>query len=284
MSPSMKNGVVGMKPTIGLVSRTGIVPISSTLDIAGPIGKSVTDVAVLLSAIRGNDSLDTITNEKENEFIDYTKYLDKDSLKNSCIAIDRSHYNELTDLRRKAFDDMVNTIKESGAKIIEGLDIKQTNYIFYLMKYEFKRNINHYLSSLGNNSKMKTLKDIINFNRLHDRQTLKYGQKLLELCEHSTSGRMNEPEYLKGLVERDEAIKRIDALFEKHKIDLIYFASYTSLGPHCGYPTMTIPIGLDEDKIPIGAYLLAPKYKEENLIKIGYALEQITLKRVNPLN
>jgi len=283
MSPAMKNGVVGLKPTIGLVSRTGIVPISSTLDTAGPIGKNVTDVAILLSILKGNDKTDPITLTKDDKYIDYTKYLDKNSLEGACIAIDRSHYNELSDTRKKAFDNMINVIKESGARIIEGLDIKQTNYIFYLMKYEFKRNINHYLQSLGGNTKMKTLKDIIDFNRLHDKQTLKYGQKLLELCEHSTTGRMNEKEYLKSLKERDEAIERIDSLFNKHKIDLIYFASYTSLGPHCGYPTMTIPIGLDEDNIPIGAYLLAPKYKEKNLIKIGYALEQITLKRVNPI-
>ena len=84
----------------------------------------------------------------------------KNSLENACIAIDRSHYNELSDTRKKAFDNMINVIKESGAKIIEGLDIKQTHYIFYLMKYEFKRNINHYLQSLGGNTKVKTLKDI----------------------------------------------------------------------------------------------------------------------------
>ena len=283
MSPAMKNGIVGLKPTIGLVSRTGIVPISSTLDTAGPMGKNVTDVAVLLSVMRGNDSADPITLTKENEFIDYTKYLKKDSLDNACIAIDRSNYDKLSDFRKKAFDDIVEIIKDSGAKVIEGLDIKQTNYIFYLMKYEFKRNINHYLHSLGNSTKIKTLKEIIDFNRLHDRETLKYGQKLLEECEYKTSGRMNEAEYYKGLKEREDAVKQIDGLFNKHSIDLIYFANYTSLGPHCGFPTMTIPIGLDEDNIPIGAYLLAPKYKEENLIKIGYALEQITKKRVNPL-
>jgi len=284
MSPAMKNGVVGMKPTNGLISRTGIVPISSTLDTAGPIGRNVTDVAVLLSTLKGNDDEDPITLEKDNSFIDYTKFLKENSLKNACIAIDRTNYNKLSKMRKKAFDSVVKTIKDSGAKVIEGLNIKQTKYIFFLMKYEFKRNINHYLQSLGNNSKMKTLKDIIEFNESHDQEALKYGQKLLELCEYNTSGKMNEKKYFKGLLERDTATKRIDALFNKYQIDIIYFANYTSLGPHCGFPTMTIPIGLDEDNIPIGAYLLAQKYKEENLISIGYALEQLTKKRVNPLS
>ncbi len=283
MSPSMKNGVVGLKPTIGLVSRTGIVPISSTLDTAGPIGKTVTDVAVLLSAIRSNDSADPITLEKTDEHIDYTSYLNVDSLSTSTIVIDRTNYNKLEGFRKQAFDNTVNIIKNSGAKIIEGLNIKQTQYIFYLMKYEFKRNINKYLATLGESSKMKTLKDIINFNRLNDKEALKYGQKLFEMCQYNASGKMNEREYYKGLEERDNAIKQIDGIFTSHKVDLIYFADYTSIGPHCGYPTMTIPIGLDEDNIPIGAYLLAPKYKEENLISLGYSLEQLTNKRTNPI-
>ena len=283
MSPSMKNGVVGLKPTIGLVSRRGIVPISSTLETAGPIGKNVTDVAILLSVMRTNDNSDPVTLTKDNKFIDYTKYLDKDSLKNSTIAIDRTDYNKLEGYKKEAFDNIINIIKNSGAKIIEGLEIKQTKYIFYPMKYEFKRCINNYLASLGENTNMKTLKDIIDFNRLNEKEALKYGQKLLEVCEYNTSGKMNEKEYYLSLEERETATKSINNLFKKHNIDLIYFANYTSLGPHCGFPTMTIPIGLDEDNIPIGAYLLAPKYKESNLISIGYSLEQLTKKRTNPL-
>ncbi len=283
MSPAMKNSVVGLKPTIGLISRRGIVPISSTLDTAGPIGKTVTDVAVLLTSLRGNDPQDPVTLEKDDLVIDYTKFLNQASLKNARIAIDKTNYDELTFKRKKAFDYLVKTMSDAGAIIIENLKIKQTEYIFYLMKYEFKRNINHYLQSLENNTTVKTLKDIIEFNNNNAHEALKYGQKLLILCEEETTGKMNEEEYVKSLVERDKATKQIDKLFNDHKIDLIYFANYTSLGPHCGYPTMTIPIGIDEENIPIGAYLLAPKYKEENLIKIGYALEQLTKKRVNPL-
>ncbi len=283
MSPATKNGVVGIKPTLGFVSRTGIVPISSTLDTAGPLAKNVTDAAILLSAIRSNDSNDPITEEKDDKFVDYTQFLDKEGLNTARIGIEKSHYKKLSKARKKVFNDNVKAMKKAGATIIDNLNIKQTDFIFYVMKYEFKRNINNYLSSLGTNTKIKTLREIIEFNRDNDTVCLKYGQLLLEECEYNTSGRMNEEEYLKGIKEREDTIKKLDKIFLDNKLDMIYFANYTSLGPHCGYPTMTIPSGKETNNIPIGTYFLAPKYKEENLIKIGYALEQIIKKRVNPL-
>jgi amidase len=283
MSPSTKNGVVGIKPTLGFVSRTGIVPISSTLDTAGPIAKNVTDAAILLSAIRGNDSSDIITLEKEDKFIDYSKYLDKDGLIGARIGIDTTNLDKLSKAKQDAFNNNLKVMEKAGAVIIDNLNIKQTEFIFNVMKYEFKRNINTYLSTLGTNTKIKTLKEIIAFNRDNHLSCLKFGQLLLEECEYNTSGKMNEPEYFEGIEEREKAIKSIDKIFKDSKLDMIYFASYTSLGPHCGYPTMTIPSGIDTDNIPIGTYFLAPKYKEENLIKIGYALEQIINKRINPI-
>ena len=269
MSPASKNGVVGIKPTLGFVSRTGIVPISSTLDTAGPMAKNVTDAAILLSAIRCSDIDDPITNEKEDIFIDYTKFLDKDGLKGARIGIDKTNYNKLSKAKKEVFKDNLKVMEKAGAVIIDKLKIKHTDFIFYVMKYEFKRNINNYLSSLGSNTKIKTLREIIEFNRDNDTLCLKYGQLLLEECEYNTSGRMNEEEYFKGIKEREDTIKMIDNILLENKLDIIYFANYTSLGPHCGYPTMTIPSGLETNNTPIGTYFLAPKYKEENLIKSG---------------
>lgn len=283
ISPSMQNGVVGLKPTMGLISRTGIVPISSTLDTAGPIAKNVTDAAILLSVIRSNDSEDPITLEKVDEFVNYKNQLKIDGLKGARIAIDMTRYEKLSPLRQKAFNDTVEVMRNAEAHIIENLEINQTQFVFYVMKYEFKRNINKYLSTLGTNTKMKTLKDIIDYNRDNDKSCLKYGQKLLEDCEYNTSGNMNEEEYYKGMEEREQTIKSLDKIFEDNNLDMIYFASYTSLGPHCGFPSMTMPIGIDEKNIPIGTYFLAQRYKEENLLKIGYSLEQIIKKRINPL-
>lgn len=283
MSPSMLNGVVGLKPTIGFVSRTGIVPISSTLDTAGPMGKHVTDVAILLSSIRGNDGSDPVTLTKKNEFVDYTKYLSLEGIKGKRIGIDRHRYADLSDKRKNAMENVIEVFKASGAEIITDLHIEQTKEIFHVMKYEFKRNMNHYLSTLGTNTKMKSLKDIIEYNRKNEKIALKYGQLLLEETEENTSGRMNEPEYLSAIKERQEATIKLEKVFHENNLDLIYFSAYTSLGPHCGFPTITIPLGLDEEKMPIGAYMLAPKYREDTLIEIAYALEQKINVNLNPL-
>jgi amidase len=283
MSPSMQNGVVGMKPTIGLVSRTGIIPISSTLDTAGPIGKNVTDVSILLSSLRGNDLDDPVTLTKNDEKVDYTKYLIEGSLKGARIGIDKNRYSKLSDEAKTAFKDLISVMKEAGAVIVEDLDIKQPSLIFNIMKHEFKRNINKYLSTTSTNVKVKTLKDIVKYNEKHEIVALKYGQKLLEDCL-ATDGKMNNKEYLDGLLERDETSKSIKRIFEEHKLDLIYFSSYTSIGPECGFPTMTIPIGYSKENIPLGSYFLANHFKEDKLISILYSLEQLINKRRNPLN
>ncbi|MFK5883541.1 MAG: amidase family protein [Candidatus Izemoplasma sp.] len=283
MSPAMQNGVVGIKPTMGLVSRYGIIPISKTLDTAGPIAKSVSDAAILLSSIRSNDVNDSVTLDKKDATIDYSRYLNIDGLKDKRIGIDKTRYNNLSDIRKATFDKNVKLLKTNGAIIVEDLNIKQTDLIFHVMKYEFKHEINRYLDSLGENTVMKSLNDIVKFNKDNKESCLKYGQILLEECNTKTSGNMDEEEYIKGMNEREISAKALDVIFEKNNLDMIYFASYTSLGPHCGFPTLTLPCGIDESNIPIGTYFLAQRYREDKLISISYAFEQIINKRINPL-
>lgn len=282
MSPAMQNGVVGMKPTIGLVSRAGIIPISSTLDTAGPIGKNVTDVAVLLSSIRGNDKNDPITLSKENHKVDYTKYLNIDGIKRKRIGIDRTNYKKLSKENQNAFKEVLYNLEENGAFLIEDLGIKQPKLIFNIMKYEFKSCINEYLSNTNENVPVKSLHDIVEFNKKNCVKGLKYGQKLLEDCLE-TSGTMKEKAYRSALKERSKKTKEIKDIFSKHKLDAIYFASYTSLGPECGFPTMTIPIGYNNENIPIGVYFMSDMFREDKLISILYGLEQKTNKRRNPI-
>jgi len=283
MSPSMQNGIVGLKPTMGLVSRTGIVPISSTLDTAGPMGKNVYDVALMLSAIRSNDPQDSITNEKKDESKDYTKVLNQKDPKSFRVGLNLDNYDKLTPNRKAAFKNLVDKLKKAGVTIIDEIKVEQSTRIYHVMLYEFKRVFNHYLSTLGIHSKCKTLKDIINFNRDHDRETLKYGQAILEEVEYKTSGKCNETNYIESLTEREYLTKSLNKVFEENNLDVIYFANYTSLGPHCGFPTMTVPIGRDELKIPIGTYLLAKKYDEQTLLSIGLLIEQLIKGRINPI-
>lgn len=283
MSPSMQNGIVGLKPTMGLVSRTGIVPISSTLDTAGPMAKSVYDCALLLGALRGNDPLDPITLVKDEYTVDYTKYLEEINPRRLRVAIDKSNYEKLSPSRQKAFDFAVKKLDENGVTIIDDIEIKQTTKIYHIMLFEFKRVFNAYLSSLGTNTKYKTLEEIIEFNRNNEKDALKYGQIILEEAQYKTSGKCNEATYVEALSERERASKMLKNIFEKHNLDAIYFSNYTSLGPHCGFPTMTVPIGIDEKKLPIGTYLLSNQYEEHRLLQVGRTIESLIKGRVNPL-
>jgi amidase len=280
ISPSMKNGVVGIKPTIGFVSRRGIIPISSTLDTAGPMAKNVTDAAILLSSIRGNDILDPVTNIKEDKYIDYTDYLILDNLKGKRIGIDKRKYNDLSPKRKTAYNDVIQILKSKGAIIIDNLSFVQPKFIYHLMKFEFKKCINNYLSNEGLSI---TLKDIVKFNQENEKDNLKYGQQVLLDALNNTSGRLNEPEYYEALQEKEDVKNALEKIVNDNKLDMIYFASYTSIGPHCGFPTMSIPIGLDEDNMPIGTYFLAPMNKEETLVNVAYNIEKEINQTFNPL-
>mgnify|MGYP000898907571 CR=1 FL=1 len=283
MSPSMQNGIVGLKPTMGLVSRTGIVPISSTLDTAGPMAKNVYDCALLLGAIRGNDPQDPVTLIKDAYTVDYTKYLENIDSKKLRVGIDKTNYESLPPLKKAAFDETLLKLEASGVTLIDNLNIEQTKRIYHVMLFEFKKVMNHYLSTLGNASKMKTLEDIIEFNRLNEKDALKYGQVILEEAQYKTSGRCNEADYIAALTEREHASKLLSNVFEEHNLDAIYFSNYTSLGPHCGFPTMTVPLGIGEKDLPIGCYLLGNKYEEGRLLRIGKTIEDLVGGRVNPI-
>lgn len=283
ISPSMQNGVVGLKPTMGLVSRTGIIPISSTLDTAGPIAKNVHDCALLLSAIRGNDKEDAVTNTKPNTKVDYTAHLDSVDPSNLRVGIDRTNFDKLSPKRQAAFNELVGKLEESGVTLINDLQITQTNSIYHVMLFEFKRVLNHYLSTVSPSLKIRTLKDIIKYNEKHKKEALKYGQTLLIEAQKNTSGKCNEQEYIDALTERDNARDMLHNLFETNKLDAIYFASYTSLAPHSGYPSMTVPIGIDEVNIPIGSYLLGNEFEEDKLLSVGKVVEDVIKGRINPL-
>ncbi len=283
MSPSMQNGVVGLKPTIGLVSRNGIVPISSTLDTAGPIAKNVYDVATLLSAIRGNDEFDSITMEKPIIPIDYRKAIKNVNPSTLRIGIDMTNFNHLSNKRQEAFYQTIDLLSRAGVTIVKPIETQPSTKIFYIMIYEFKRVINAYLSSLGTRSKMRTLEDIIHFNMQHEQEALKYGQILFEEAQYKTSGRLNETKYIDSLKERDKLTKIVKEQFKTHNLDAIYFSNYTSLGPHCGFPTITVPIGVDEEHIPIGTYILGDHYQEAKILQVASIIEKTMNGRRNPL-
>lgn len=280
MSPSAKNGVVGLKPTIGLISREGIVPISATTDTADPIGRTVSDVAYLLSGLRCNDKFDPITLTKKDEFVDYTKYLVIDNLQRKKVGLIKNHFDKLSIKEQKAYETVIETLKLKGVETIE-IELEEPKNVLPVLYNEFKATLNSYLSNEG----LKlTLKDIIKYNEANSEENLKYGQQVFLDVENKTSGKMNELEYIESLKERNVFYHKIDQLFDDEKIDMLYFANFTSIGAFCGFPTLTIPIGLNEKKMPIGTFFLARKFREDILLHLAYNIEQSLNLKMNPLN
>ena len=314
ISPAGYNGIVGVKPTLGLVGRSGIVPIAHTLDTAGPMARSVRDAAILLGVIAGRDPGDPATHSApaddmqassresfasdceprryagdppiQNGAAYYTGCLDPDGLKGARIGVYRWRERDGNftpdDETRAAFDDLLRLLANAGAVLVDGLDIGEHNGIGDIMRYEFKADMNRYLSALNGNTKMKTLGDIVAYNQANAAVALKYGQGILADAENNTSGNMTEPAYIAALMERERAAAALDGLFVENRINVLLCEAFVSVAPFAGFPTATIPTGLRRDKRPADSYWVARRYGEAALLKITYAAEQILNIRIRP--
>lgn len=277
MSPSMRNGIIGLKPTIGLVPRTGIIPISHTLDTAGPMSNDVYNLAVLLSSMKMNDKQDEVTCHKDDTSIDYTTYLKTNNVKKIGI-VSKSGY-PIPEGVEEAFNKTCERLNNLGYELID-VEIPEVQHIYDIMKYEFKHTLNTYLKKEGLSI---TLADIIKHNQTHEKENLKYGQKVLIEAQDETSGLMNEKDYLLALAERNKVKQTVENLFKLHNIDMLHVLNYTSVGPECGFPTLTLPIGFNQNKRPIGTYFLAPYWQEGHLIEVAHKLQTYLNLETNPL-
>jgi amidase len=300
--PASVNGIVGLKPTVGLVSRSGIIPISSTQDTAGPMGRTVKDVAILLGAMTGFDDADAVTKESDGKtHTDYTKFLDANGLKGKRIGIDKKPQGDnqyMHALIKKA----VELLKQQGAEIIEIEYFDKINKLgdaeFEVMKYEFKVGVNKYLSAA--NAKVKTLKDVIDFNKTNEDKAMPYfKQETLEASEKKDD--LNSKEYKEALQKSHVGSKQIiDEMIKQNKLDAI---CGLTMGPACsidmiygdrwgdvfltqpaatsGYPHISVPGGMVYD-LPVGISFFGPAYSEPILLGIAYAYEQASKSRVPP--
>jgi amidase len=298
--PASMSGVVGIKPTVGLVSRSGIIPISKTQDTAGPFGRTVADAAALLGAITGQDPSDpprhmtrtTIPN-------DYTKFLDADSLKGKRIGVDpklmKSH--EVVDaLFKKALDQM----RSKGATIVEVEFMKSQQNDgaeSVLLQFEFKDGVNKYLAS--SNAKVKSLDDVIAFNKSNEPRAMPYFKQ--ELLEKSLAkGDLQTKDYNDALKKILNVENMLNQQFEEHKLDALcgpatgapwcidpvngdFWTGYGAYGPAAisGFPSITMPMGSMSD-LPVGISFLGRAYDEPLLIGIAYAYEQVSKNRRAP--
>ncbi len=302
VSPSSVNGLVGIKPTVGLWSRTGIIPISATQDTAGPMARTVKDAAILLGALAGIDPNDSATaGAKGKSITDYTQFLDENGLKGKRIGIEKDSL-KVNPAMDSIFQDAIKTLKDKGAIIIEVELYKQLKEAFgaqfTVLLYEFKDGLNKYLSQA--NCKIHSLAQVIEFNKQNEGTAMPFfKQEILEQAEAKKT--LIEKEYLDALKKTSGLTKEaINKIMRDNNLDAISaptngFAccidlingdydngfSFSSPAAMAGYPHITVPMGYFQN-LPIGLSFVSTAYKEADIIKLGYAYEQASKKRVAP--
>lgn len=302
VAPSSFCGLVGIKPTVGLWSRSGIIPISATQDTAGPMTRTVKDAAIVLGACAGEDPGDPVTATSKGKIqADYTTFCKTDALQGKRIGIEKQYlegHEDVVALYRQA----IEVLKQQGAEIVEVELLKEMKPIgdaeYAVLQYEFKDGVNKYLA--GANAKVKTLADVIAFNKANEEKAMPYfKQDILVSCEEKKG--LDEKEYIDALAKSKSTAKIIDNMMAKHQLDAICSTSYgpanlTDLvhgdysvgfyfsGPaaRAGYPHITVPMG-QVFGLPVGFSFVAGPWEEGRIIGMAYAYEQASKKRAAPL-
>jgi len=295
--PAAVNGLVGLKPTVGLISRTGVVPISQSQDTPGPITHTVEDAAALLTAMAGSDPADPATAEADAHRTDYVKGLDRNALKGARIGVIRAGLDNYTPQTVAVFEKALDDLKAQGAVLvdIDKFDMgKIPDDELTVLMTELKADMALYLAGSPPAVQARTLADLIAFDKVEPRETKWFGQELFEKAE-ATKG-LDDPDYIKA---RDEARKLagpdgIDKLLADNNvialvaptmgpawvIDVVNgdpgsVASDTTLPAVAGYPHLTVPMG-EVSGLPVGISFVGPKWSEQLLLSLGYAYEQAT--------
>ena len=302
--PSNANGLVGIKPTVGLVSRSGIIPISHSQDTAGPMCRTVRDAAALLSIIAGPDARDAATaasaGHVEN---DYTTYCDPAGLKGARIGVVRSLFNAGPQVDA-VMERALAAMKSLGAELVDPVEMPTLGDLggpeFQVLLYELKAGLNAYLAALGPSAPYKTLADIIRFNEEHKATEMPYfGQETFIAAQ--AKGPLTSPEYVKALA-TSRTLSRaqgIDRVLTRHRLDALVAptggpAWVTDLvnGDHftggsstpsavSGYPAITVPAG-HIFGLPVGLTFMGPAWSDGRLIRYAYAFERATTARRAP--
>ncbi|HVQ30173.1 MAG TPA: amidase [Vicinamibacteria bacterium] len=302
--PSNANGIVGIKPTLGLVSRAGIIPIAHSQDTAGPMCRTVRDAAIVLGAIAGFDPNDPVTAESRGRALsDYTRVLDKGGLRGARIGVFRKTFGFHRDVDR-IMEEALVVLKREGALLVDPADIPHAEEYYEtegeVLLYEFKADLNAYLAALGPRAPVKTLADVIAFNEAHAAEEMPYfGQE--QFLKAQAKGPLTEKPYLDAL-EKNRRLSRaegIDAVMDQHRLDAIVaptggpaWLTDCLTGDHfgggsstpaavAGYPNINVPAGFAFG-LPVGISFMGRAWSEGSLIRLAYAFEQATRARRPP--
>jgi amidase len=302
--PASSNGIAGIKPTVGLVSRSGIIPISHSQDGAGPLCRTVRDAAVILGVLTGIDPRDPATAASQGKSLtDYTQFCDPNGLKGARIGVARKYFG-FSDTVDALMEQSLDAMKKQGATLIDPADIETLGKFdeseLLVFMYELKADLNAYLANLGPNAPVRTLKDIIDFNDRNRQKEMPYfGQDLFLKAE--AKGPLTEKAYLDAL-EKNHQLARtegIDATMDKYHLDAIVAptggpAWITDLvnGDHvaggssnaaavAGYPNINVTAGFISG-LPVGISFFGRAWSEPTLIRLAFAFEQTTKARQTP--
>lgn len=289
LSPSSQNSLVGIKPTIGLISRFGIVPISHSQDTAGPMARTVKDAALALSALVGPDPRDPVTGQSEGRYpLNYADHLNAHALSGTRIGVPRQGYLEhLGDGLKALMDTAIDELRQLGAHVVDPAELPEDSqsHDLAVLVYEFKSDLNAYFRWLGDRSPVRSLSDVIAYNEAHSETCLKHGQTILVESD-KTSGTLTEPEYLSARARdlRLSATDGLDQVMKEHRLDALVFpANYgAGIAAKAGYPSVTVPAGYGPDGTPLGLTFTAGAFQEETLIQLAYAYEQGSQHRRAP--
>lgn len=301
--PASVNGVVGFKPTVGLVSRTHIVPISHSQDTAGPITTTVEDAAIVLTVIAGSDPLDPATVEADARKVDYRAALDAGSLSGARIGVMRFLVANYSAETQAEFERALQALRDAGAELVEiteGPDMQAVGASFQVLMTEFKVDLNAYLASTDPEQvPTRTLADLIAFNAAEPRETPLFGQELFIRAEATTG--LEDPAYVEARERSFRAAgpEGIDRMMATHTVVALVApttsrawtndpadddrsqGSSSSLAAVAGYPHLTVPMGFDRG-MPVGISFIGGKWDDARILSLGHAYEQRTNERRPP--
>jgi amidase len=297
---------VGIKPTLGLVSRSGIIPIAHSQDTAGPMARTVADAAILLGAMTGSDSRDPATRlSKKRSFSNYTRFLDRDGLRDARIGVARNMAGANPRIL-KIFEQCIEVLKHLGAVIVDPADVPNFDKLdkteMDVLYYEFKADLNKYLKSVNGNVPVHSIEDVIKFNEENSHKVMPYfGQEHLLAAQEKKT--LRDKKYRDALAKNLRLSRKegIDAVMRKHRLDAIIVPSggpaflidlvngdsdtwdmeSTSPPAVAGYPHITVPAGYIFG-LPVGISFLGQAWHEPELLKFAYAFEQATQFRRQP--
>ena len=307
VSPSNSNGLAGIKPTVGLTSRAGVIPISHSQDTVGPMARCVADAAVILGALTGVDPRDDATAASAGKsHSDYRQFLDEAGLRGARVGVLRKVYFGYSPETDAITEQAIAALKDLGAIIIDPADIptaeelRKRDVEGLVLHYEFKADLNAYLATLGPNAPVRTMADVIRFNEEHaDREMPFFGQEHFLTAQEK--GPLTEPEYVTAL-ETSHRLSRqegIDAVMDQFNLDALVAATGAPAWPidlvngdsfrgassspsaMAGYPIVTVPAGYAFG-LPVGLSFIGRAFSEPTLIRLAYAFEQGTKARRAP--